>query len=59
MNGQTQVSFNKQTNQVKCFGSLILKDLDVLKKIPNAEVGITITTPDDIVHHVGKQKLVE
>lgn len=26
---------------------LILKDLDVLKKIPNVEVGITITTPDD------------
>jgi len=28
---------------------LILKDLDILKKIPNAEVGITITTPDDIL----------
>lgn len=26
---------------------LVLKDLDILKKIPNAEVGITITTPDD------------
>lgn len=26
---------------------LVLKDLEILKKIPNAEVGITITTSDD------------